>query len=663
MNPYLESGLYTINSDYELLSFNHVLAQKYPEMRKGIHCYEVINGTNHPCRYCPIYNKSSENHIVYFSKKKKYWVSASFAITDDPNIVTVITTTASREVREKEELHRMQLEAMNEELQQMLNMNKIFLNAMPPDFVACAIVDLVTGLQRRLLRRGTEITEVKVPLLWDDFLRDVINAHMTNPEEIAHMRSLCQLHMLAEKKPGDVMRFDYFTSYQSPDGTSKPVTTTMAFFEQDGQPYMTIFTTGNIKIEYERKLTEEVEKLRQQDIRQRAELEKALLLAQDASRAKSDFLSNISHDIRTPMNAIMGFTALAVSRVDQPDKVSDYLDKINTSSRYMLDLINGVLDLNRIEHGNLRVEDNAEQISEMIQGLQIMLQPQLDEKNIQFSVDMTRVQSTAVFCDKVRLKQVLLNIIGNAVKYSGENSLVTLRIEQLPCEKDGYARYVFSIKDTGKGIGEEFLQHIFEPFEREEAHGTSRIQGTGLGLAICKNIIDMMGGTITVESELGKGSEFVLDIPLRLQKTGGQNKDSKKLLERKQSKKFTDMKILLAEDNELNREIVTELLSELGFVIDIAEDGKIAVEKVQQFSADTYDVILMDIQMPNMNGYDAARKIRAMSDRQKANIPIIAMTANAFNEDKKRALDCGMNQHISKPFDISELLELIIELA
>lgn len=657
MNPYSESGFYTINSRYQLLSYNHILAKKYPDIKKGAYCYEVFNGSETPCRHCPVYNESQENCITYFSEKQGHWIRAMFAGTDDPDVITVITTSATNAEREREEMHRQELERINADLQRMLNINKIFLNTMPPDFVACAIVNLTDGTQKRLLRHGGEITEVEVPLLWDDFLRDVINAHMTEPDQIARMQEVAQLHMLAKKKPGEVMKFDYFTSYQSADGTPQPVSTTMTFFEQDGMPYMTIFTTGNIKVEYEKRLKAEVDKLRRQDIEQRAALEQALLIAQKANQAKSEFLSNMSHDIRTPMNAIVGFTALAASHLCQPERVKIYLEKIATSSKYMLDLLNEVLDMNRIENGLIRIEEKEEQLFDMIQDLQVMLQPLLEEKHMTLEVDLTRLRDGAVFCDKLRFSQILLNILVNAVKYSYEGGCIFLSAAQSQEKQEGSARYVFRVRDTGKGIGKEFLEHIFEPFEREEAHGTNKVAGTGLGLTICKNLADLMNGSITIESEPGKGSEFTLELPLRLQEKKEEAQTEKE--EKEPLKSCKGMKLLLVEDNALNREIAMELLTEYGLCVDVAEDGQQAVERILQLPAGTYDAILMDVQMPNMNGYEATRAIRAMKDSKRAQIPIIALTANAFQEDQEKALECGMNRHISKPFNLNEVLKVL----
>lgn len=660
MKSYTKSGLYTINANFQLQSYNKVLAEKYPEIKKGAYCYKIFGGRDCPCSHCPLVTGADENQVIFYSEKLQCWIASVFAKTEDGDTVTVITNSIDDETMRKRARTEQELKWVNEDLRRTLNVNEIFLNAMPPDFVACAIVDLTDGSQKRLLRQGTVITEVEVPLLWDDFLREVINAHMTEPEQIAYMQAVGQLHMLKEKKPGDVMTFDYYTSYQSSDGTPKPVSTTLTFFEQDGKPYMNIFTTGNVKIEYEKKLQVEVEKLRRQDAEQRVALEEALEAAQSASKAKSDFLSSMSHDIRTPMNAIIGFNTLALSHLDQPEKLEDYLTKIDRTSHYLLNLINNVLDMNSIEHGNITQEEKEESIAEMLEELKIIVQTPLKHKKMELLVDQRAVKNDRVICDKVRLNQVLINMVSNAIKYSGEQSKIWIWVEQKDQNLEGRTNYIFHVKDQGKGISEKFLEHLFEPFEREEAHGINKVHGTGLGLAICKNIVDMMNGTIEVETEEGVGSEFIITVPLKLQLEPYDDGDE----DRKQKcpkKSVEGKRILLAEDNELNREIVIELLSDTGIWIDVAEDGAQAVEKIVESSAETYDLIFMDIQMPNMDGYEATRRIRSLSDKKKAQIPIIAMTANAFVEDKARALACGMNHHISKPVNVEELKRTIAE--
>ncbi|MDE6005034.1 MAG: response regulator [Oscillospiraceae bacterium] len=523
---------------------------------------------------------------------------------------------------------------------------------------------------------------------------------------------------------------------------------------------------------------------------QKEVLAEALAQAQYANNAKTTFLNNMSHDIRTPMNAIIGFTSLAVTHIDNKAQVQDYLSKILTSSNHLLSLINDVLDMSRIESGKVKIEENEVSLPDIMHDLKTIVQADVKAKQLEFYIDTLDVVNETIICDKLRLNQVLLNILSNAMKYTKPGGMVSFRVIQTSEAQGDYASYEFRIKDTGIGMSPEFLKHVFEPFEREQTATVSGIQGTGLGLAITKNIVDMMGGTITVDSEEKKGSEFtvtfrfrVANIPVKSQRLDqlvdlralvvdddvntcvsvskmlsniGMHPDWTTLgkealiriefaldqdepysvyiidwlmpdmngieLVRRIRKVIGDMtpiiiltaydwadieeeakeagvtafcskpiffselrgvlaapymdqesseetdtpeirfdgkKILLVEDNELNQEIAQAILENIGFIIDTADDGTVAVEMVKEKSADTYDLILMDIQMPIMNGYQATRAIRALDDLVKAKIPIVAMTANAFEEDRQEAIDAGMNGYVAKPINIEKMIETL----
>ncbi|MGN0804298.1 MAG: response regulator [Candidatus Coproplasma sp.] len=519
-------------------------------------------------------------------------------------------------------------------------------------------------------------------------------------------------------------------------------------------------------------------------------LEGAVSSAQSANRAKSAFLSSMSHDIRTPMNAIIGFTTLAVSNVENTEKVKDYLSKILSSGNHLLSLINDILDMSRIESGKISLDESEVNLSDLLHDLKTIIGGQIHAKQLDLFMDVIDVVDEDVFCDKMRINQVMLNLLSNAVKFTPPGGTVAVRVAQLGGAPEGMGSYEIRVKDTGIGMSEEFVSRIFDPFEREHSSTVSRIQGTGLGMAITKNIIDMMGGTIEVNSEKGVGTEFIIRLTLRLQSEHrrvekikeleglkalvvdddfntcdsvtkmlvqvgmrsewtlsgreavlrakqaielddgfhayiidwrlpdmngievtrqirslgddtpiiiltaydwqdieeealsagvtafcskpmfmsdlreslltalGQNKEEKEISvydsEDKQS--FKDKRVLLVEDNELNREIACELLTGYGFIVDIAVNGKQAVEKVEACGDEAYDVVLMDIQMPIMNGYEATRAIRSLNDERLASIPVIAMTANAFDEDRKEALNSGMNDFLSKPIDLKELV-------
>ena len=517
------------------------------------------------------------------------------------------------------------------------------------------------------------------------------------------------------------------------------------------------------------------------------ELETALLRAESANSAKTTFLNNMSHDIRTPMNAIIGFTSLAASHVDNKAKVKEYLSKISTSSEHLLSLINDILDMSRIESGKVKIDENPLNLPELLHDIRTIVQPNIASKQLDFLIDTVDVKDENIIADKLRLTQVLLNILSNGIKFNKIGGTISLRIKQMKSAPTGYGNYQFIIRDTGIGMKPEFQKHIFESFSREETSTVSGIQGTGLGMAITKNIVDMMGGTITVKSEEGQGSEFVVNLTFKL---SGEKKSYEKiehlqglkvlvadddtdtclsissmlteigmrsewtvsgkeavirakhsmeigdefyayiidwlmpdmngietvrrirrvigdsqpiiiltaydwsdveeeareagvtafcekplfmsqlrdLLSNPGSKEeetkekefdYSGKRILLVEDNELNMEIAQTILEDVGFIIDTANDGVAAVEKMEQASAGQYDLILMDIQMPIMNGYEAAKRIRGLKNPEIASIPIVAMTANAFEEDREKSYEAGMNGHLAKPVSVEKLMEMI----
>ena len=521
-----------------------------------------------------------------------------------------------------------------------------------------------------------------------------------------------------------------------------------------------------------------------------AKLQVAVEKAESANRAKSTFLSNMSHDIRTPMNAIIGFTTLALSNIDDTDRVKDYLAKTLASSNHLLSLINDVLDMSRIESGKIHLEEVEVNLSDVLHDLKTIVSGQIYAKQLELYMDVMDVTDEDVYCDKTRLNQILLNLLSNAIKFTPAGGTVSVRVRQLAGKVHGCGQYEFRIKDNGIGMSQEFAQKIFEPFERERTSTVSRIQGTGLGMAITKNIVDMMGGTIEVQTAQGKGTEFTVCVPMRAQTEqrpvekiteleglkalvvdddfntcdsvtkmlvkvgmraewtlsgkeavlrarqalemsdvyhayiidwrlpdmngievtrqirslhddtpiiiltaydwsdieveakaagvtafcakpmfmsdlretlmsalGQKQTDAVQRLLPEKNADFKGKHILLVEDNELNREIAQEILQEYGFLVDTAENGAVAVEKVSTAAPGSYDLVLMDVQMPIMDGYTATRKIRALDDPARAKLPILAMTANAFDEDRRNALESGMNGFLSKPIVIGDLVQ------
>lgn len=386
-------------------------------------------------------------------------------------------------------------------------------------------------------------------------------------------------------------------------------------------------------------------------------LQIALAKAESASKAKTNFLANMSHDIRTPMNAIMGFNDLALSHIDNKEKVRNYLTKSSISSNHLLSLINNILDMNRIESGKIQLDKSPCNLHTLMEEIGNIIQDQAKTRGIAFSINFENLTNKNVICDKLRLNQILLNLIGNALKFTPSGGSIQVWIDQ---KKSGgnFGSYEFHVKDNGLGMSKEFATKIFEPFEREYDSTTSGILGTGLGMSITKSIVDLMGGTIKVITEKGKGTEFVINLTMHLATELKISDEEAELHPFNETKSLAGKKILLVEDNLMNREIAQDILEEIGFVVDFAENGAIAVEKVQQ---QPYDIILMDVQMPVMDGYEATRQIKALGG-DIAKIPIIAMTANAFVEDQKKAFEAGMSGHISKPIKIEKIVSTISQL-
>ena len=412
-----------------------------------------------------------------------------------------------------------------------------------------------------------------------------------------------------------------------------------------------------------RDATEEKER----EIEQDKNLRNALAAAEHANKAKTVFLNNMSHDIRTPMNAIIGFTALATAHIDNTELVLDYLKKIHTSGQHLLSLINDVLDMSRIESGSVEIEYAAVHLPDILNDLKTIIQGSSYSRQQKLSIDTQDILYEDIITDKLRLTQVLLNISSNAVKFTPAGGRISICVSEKPCNRDGFATVIFRVKDNGNGMSQEFRKHVFDSFSREHTVTENGIGGSGLGMAIAKNIVDMMGGTIQVESEVGKGTEFTVAFECKIAgaavkqepapEPGDLIKSENQKPQTESKRSYKGKKALLVEDNELNREIATAIIKEIGLDVDIAEDGTDAVNMMSSAEGRKYDLIFMDIQMPKMDGYTATREIRTLDDPKCANIPIIAMTANAFEEDRKKAIKAGMNGHIAKPISADAILE------
>ena len=477
---------------------------------------------------------------------------------------------------------------------------------------------------------------------FDDVKEAIINAFMSE-EHKAAMREFLDINTLSERLQGINT---VATEYRNPDGRWFQARFIVKRRDEQGAVHEVLYVA--------RDYTDEKEK----ELSQKRQLAQALEAAQQASKAKSTFLNSMSHDIRTPMNAIIGFTSLAQAHITEQKQVQDYLTKISTSGTHLLNLINDILDMSRIESGTVKLEEKPVHLPDFLKDLCTMIQGLVNAKNQSLIINMQDVIHEDVITDKLRLNQVLINIVGNAVKFTPSGGEIIVGLIEKNCSLNDCATYEFSVKDNGIGMSQEFIGHIFDTFSREHNSTVSGIQGTGLGMAITKNIVDMMGGDIQVESEEGKGSVFRVTINMRLaeepvadeaaiQEAAAKNHD------------YSGKRVLLVEDNELNREIATAILEEMGMVVASVGDGDEAVAAIVNAEADKYDLVLMDIQMPKMDGYTATREIRTLRDNRKANIPIVAMTANAFYEDRQRAFASGMNGHIIKPISIKGIAEAL----
>lgn len=387
-----------------------------------------------------------------------------------------------------------------------------------------------------------------------------------------------------------------------------------------------------------------------------AKLQVAVENAESANRAKSTFLFNMSHDIRTPMNAIIGYADLASRHLDDPAKLEKYMENIQVCGQNLLMLLNNVLDLARIENDKTEIEYSVSDVEKDFRNCIAMFQNQADSKGQTLTVT-AQLQHPYVYADIPHLTEVCTNLVSNAVKYTGACGTIHCDITQKPGKKEGWCDAVITVADNGIGMSQEFQKHIFEPFERERTSTVSKVEGSGIGMGIVKKLVGLMGGTVEVESKIGVGSTFTVTIPCRI--ASQEETQAKRDTTSSDKKSLSGTKILLAEDNDLNAEIAVELLQEEGCTVDRAKDGVECVDMLEKAANGTYQLILMDIQMPVMNGYDAAKKIRRMDDPPKADIPIIAMTANAFSEDKQAALDAGMNDHVSKPINMNVLVPTI----
>ena len=544
------------------------------------------------------------------------------------------------------------------EKERELSSSKI--NSLSRLFISSYYLDLQTGKREYLSNAEERVEEYltgdfykEAPKDYEDAIRIYADTFV-HPDDKEKYCSRCSRNYM-EQNLGKGRRFYSFNYRQIANGIEKwfRMHVIVSSYSPDGKVTNVVMAVMDVDKEIKK------------DIQQKAAVESALVEAEYANKAKSRFLSNMSHDIRTPMNAITGFANLAQTNIDDKSLVKDYLNKIQSASKHLLNLINDILDMSRIESGKVQLEESEVCLRDLIGDVDNLIRPMAEDKHIRFQI-VNEIVNNYVYCDNLRLNQVLINLLGNAVKFTPEGGEITFHIHQEMVAPEGYGVYIFRVKDSGIGIGKEFQKSIFQAFEREKSTENSGIQGTGLGLSITKNIVNLMGGKILVESEVGQGAEFIVKVVFMLQDVdeAAMSEHEAKLsqqgkVDENQKELFTGKKLLLVEDNVLNREIARKLLEAQGFIVAEATNGKEAVEMVAAAHNGEYAVVLMDIQMPVMDGYQATKAIRDLNNRILANVPIVAMTANAFGEERKNAFVCGMNGYITKPIDIDVLFETL----
>ena len=388
--------------------------------------------------------------------------------------------------------------------------------------------------------------------------------------------------------------------------------------------------------------------------KQRKTITKAIRDANDAIKQKQSFISNVSHDIRTPMDSIIGFTELAKKNMDNPERLNDCLEKITRASGHLMNLINEVLDISKIDSGKSVIEEELCSIHSIIENVCQILQHEIDQKKIKIDLDYSMLDEDVLSCDNIRLNQILLNLVSNAIKYSYEGGKVTISVIQLSTDDDSVILNEFHVKDEGCGMTPEFMEHVFEPFARDKTTPLA-VDGTGLGLTIAKSLTEILGGEIDVVSELGKGTEFTVSIPLTIPSLTEIEEDQDIIIY-----DFKGRRVLVVDDNQLNREILVEALREEGFIVDEAIDGSFAIEKLRDSEPGTYELVILDLQMPVMDGYETTKIIRNFKDSRVAQIPIVAVTADALPEEKNRAFNCGVNAYLVKPVDMPAMLKVLM---
>jgi signal transduction histidine kinase/response regulator of citrate/malate metabolism len=662
--------LYVIDHEYNILYRNPEFMRLYPENCCGQRCYEALGHRETICVHCPVQNNKKKN--TFYNTITGEWVQAQAAEIEwegqtdcyallckiwkdiDQNTIEynerenqeIIDELIAANSQMSEDMRRVQ-EGLQKENAMLSEQNYDLLFALSREYGNVYFIDLDQNIFEVYRMNNFVPISVQEAIKESKKYYDYcISAYIE--ENVYKLDQPMMTNTLSAKNIKEELKYkDYFVC------NYRVLRNQEIIYYQVKCIRLSENADSSKVILGFRDVDEEVRK----EFNQRQILADALEHAEHANHAKTIFLNNVSHDIRTPMNAIVGFTELAQSHLNDIEKIKDYLQKIEQSSKHLLSLINDVLDMSWIESGKMHLEYDSENLINIMNNLKNIVQSDLDRKQLKLEMDMDKVHNKDIVCDKLRLNQILLNLVSNAIKFTNPGGMIKIRITQHSVSRPGYAVYEIRVKDTGIGMSKEFTEHLFEPFVRERSYMTREIQGTGLGMPITKSLIDMNGGTISVKSEIGKGTEFIVTLTFRLPTKPKEIEE----VETVKEYNLQGKRILLAEDNKLNREIAVTLLEDAGAIVDTAENGKIAYDLIRSSNPGYYVLVLMDIQMPVMNGYEAARRIRRLEDEQLSQIPVIAMTANAFEQDKRTALKNGMNGHIAKPIDREQLIRSIAE--
>ncbi len=651
---------------YELLHLTKAGMEAYglekPEDYKGKKCYKLLQGLDEPCPFCTndFLEEGSTYQWEYYNESLGMW----FDLLDTKTILNgrPCRTEIARDIT----AHKTQLDFLEDQL----SLDNILMECLN---ILTTEENLDTAMDAFLATVGGYYSANRAYVFEFDLEKGILN----NTFEWCQVGVTAEIEHL-QKIPLEVVS-DWITMFENTGGFY--ITSLNDDIDHDSEEYRILemqgidslmatplsvggTIVGFLGVDDPTKnfgdlsllrATSEFVLVEMEKRRMAAELSDALEKANIANRSKTKFLFNMSHDIRTPMNAILGFSMMAEKYIDDKERALDSLSKLNSAGKHLQRLINDVLDMSRIESGKMTFDLKPHHIPTLLKDTYEMFAMEMQKKDIDFTVSW-EMEDEVAYLDRLHMDQVELNLISNALKYTPEGGKVTYTIKQINKPEEGYATYQGIVKDTGIGMSEEFCVRVFEAFERERTSTVDGIQGTGLGLAITKSLLEQMDGDIICRSEKGVGTEFIFTVTF---KTGTLDDLPTKVDNIVGKSDFGGKRILLVEDNELNREIANDILEEFGFIMETAEDGDVAVEMVENSQPGHYDLILMDIQMPRMDGYTATRQIRSINDRELASIPIIAMTANAFAEDRQNAIEAGMNEHIAKPIDVPKLISVL----